>query len=76
MKINSKNKEWEGDNDDSFVSYTEMKLDQLYKESKHLLRQTKILDEKCLRETDPTILGLNHEIRTRKLHDLEKNSRF
>ena len=53
-----------------------MQLDQLYKESQHLFKQTKILDEKCLRETDATVLVLNHETRTKKLNDLEKKSRF
>ena len=35
------------DNEDSFVSFTELKLDQIYKETFENLKQLKEFDEKC-----------------------------
>ena len=64
----------EGDNDDSFVSYTEMKLDQLYKESHHLFKQIKNLDEKCMKENNGVVFIQNHEARSHKLEELEKKN--
>lgn len=53
-----------------------MRLDQLYKESKLLCEEIKKLDEKCLKETDITLLNINHDTRSRKLIDLERTSRY
>lgn len=37
------------DNDDSFVSFTEMKLDQIYRETSEISKQVEDFDERCKR---------------------------
>lgn len=44
--LSSQRIEGDIDNDDSFVSFTEMKLDQIYKDSFDLLKQLKEFDKK------------------------------
>jgi len=53
-----------------------MRLDQLYRESQLLNKQIKMLDEKCLKETDIDKLEHNLDFRSKKMIDLAKKSRF
>ena len=63
-------------NDDSFVSYTEMRLDQLYRESQNLNKQIKFLEEKCINERDLEKIGMHQELRNKKMFDLEQKSKY
>lgn len=76
MIILSKRKTKETVNDDSFVSYTEMRLDQLYRESQNLNKQIKFLEEKCLNERDLEKIGIHQELRNKKMFDLEQKSKY
>lgn len=71
-QTNVKKKDWrENIIDESFVSFTETKLDQLYKKSQQLKRQIKKLDELCYYQEDMHI----QETRDKKLRELEMTSK-